>query len=474
MNCKNLILCLLLPLLSGNSFAQKQPVANRLDSLFRSLGAQNQFSGSVLIAEKGKILYKGGKGFRDELTKEPNNTQTIFELASCSKQFTGVGIALLHREGKINYDDDITRYIPELPNFKGVKIYNLLRHTSGIPEYLAGFREDWKNDKIATNQDVIHYYAARKDTLEFQPDSRYQYCNTNYAFLATIIERVSGQSIDIYLSEKIFKPLKMDRTFIYNRRLSPKKISNYAYGYVWLKNSFEKTTEDDERAGGTRMSYYMDGIVGNAKVNSTVEDLYKWITALKSNQLLNQQEFDEVMKTSHTSNNKAVNYGFGFEVRKKDDKIFSYGHTGSWDGYITFIYYNAQKDRTIIVLNNFDKGVCPYDNIVEILDNEPSANQLPKKVNLPEPAIRKFAGEYIDPETPSTKHIITYLDKHLIYNTDEVAWDMRFFPTSENTFQAIRQGGTDGVMKFTLQNDGTMKLEMSQYKEIIGKGVRQQ
>jgi len=471
MNCKNFILCLLLPLFSGNSFGQKQSVVNRLDSLFQALAAQNQFSGSVLIAEKGKVLYMGGKGFRDELTQQPNNAQTIFELASCSKQFIGVGIALLHQEGMINYNDDITRYLPELPHFRGVKIYNLLRHTSGIPEYLAGFRKDWDNDKIATNQDVINYYAVQKDTLKFQPDSRYQYCNTNYAFLATIIERVSGQDIELYLSEKIFKPLKMDRTFIYNRRLLPRKISNYAYGYVWLKNSFEKTTDDDERLGGTRMSYYMDGIVGSAKVNSTVEDLYKWINALKSNQLLSRQEFDEVMAISHTSNNKAVNYGFGFEVRKKDGKLFSYGHTGSWDGYTTLVYYNVRQDRSIIILNNFEKGVCPYDNIAEILDNKRSSNPLPKKVDLSAPSIQKYVGEYIDPESPSTKHIITYLQQHLIYNTNEMNWDMRFFPTSENTFQAIRQGGADGVLKFTLQSDGTMALEMTQYGQIVGKGV---
>ncbi len=475
MNCKKLILCLVLPLLSGNSFGQKQsPTVQRLDSLFNVLTAQNQFSGSVLIAEKGKVLYEAGKGLRDELTGKPNNAQTVFELASCSKQFTGVGIALLHREGKIDYNADITHYLPELTDFRGVKIYNLLRHTSGIPEYLAGFRKDWKNDRIATNQDVIDYYAMHKDTLEFQPDSRYKYCNTNYALLATIIERVSGQDIGTYLSEKIFKPLKMDRTFIYNRRLSPRKISNYAYGYVWLKNSFEKTTEDDEKYGGGRMSYYMDGIVGNVKVNSTVEDLYKWISALKNNQLLSQQEFNEVVATSYTSNNKAVNYGFGFEVRKKEDSILSYGHTGSWDGYITLIYYNVTKDRTVIVLNNFEKGVCPYDRIAEILDNKPSSNPLPKKADLPAPSIRKYAGEYIDAESPATKHILTYLDKHLIYNTNDVNWDMRFFPTSENTFQAIRQGGADGMIKFAQQSDGTITMEMLQYGQIVGKGIRKQ
>lgn len=123
-------------------------------------------------------------------------------------------------------------------------------------------------------------------------------------------------------------------------------------------------------------------------------------------------------------------------------------------------------------MNNFEKGVCPYDNIAEILDNKPSSNPLPKKVDLPAPSIRKYAGEYIDPESPSTKHIITYLEQHLIYNTNDLNWDMRFFPIAENTFHAIRQGGADGVLKFTLQSDGTMALEMTQYGQVIGKGVR--
>ncbi len=377
MNFKNIIMCIFCLIISGKSLAQKQPVEKRLDSLFNALAAQNQFNGSVLIAEKGKVLYKSGKGHSNEDSQEVNNSQTVFELASCSKQFVGVGIALLHKEGKINYTDDITKYIPELVNFKGVTIYNLLRHTSGVPEYLASFRGDWKSKQIATNNDLVSYYSNRKDTLEFQPQTKHRYCNTNYAFLATIIERISGKSLNKYLSEKIFKPLNMHNTFVYNRRLAPKTIKNYAHGYVWIKNSFEKAAEDDPRVG--RMDvYYMDGIVGGAKINSTVEDLYKWYNALNGNKLLTKQEFAEVMELSSTSTGKKISYGFGFDVSVKDDKIYSYGHTGSWDGYTTLIYYNAQKDRTVIVLNNFDKAVCPYDNNDEILDNKLSSNQLPK------------------------------------------------------------------------------------------------
>lgn len=470
MNLKNLILTALIFLTANLCLGQKSNTEKRIDSLFTSLYEQYQFNGSVLIAEKGKIIYKGGKGFSNEKTKEKNNSKTIFELASCSKQFIGVGIALLHRDGKINYTDDITRYIPELSNFKGVKIYDLLRHTSGIPEFLGEFREDWKNKIIATNQDVINYYSQKKDTLEFKPTSTHQYSNTNYVFLATIIERISNQKIEDYLSEKIFKPLKMDRTFVYNRRENPKKLKNYAYGYTWIKNSFEKASEDDPKIGDMT-AYYLDGIIGNAKVNSTVEDIYKWINAIKNNTLLTQKEFEDVMEISKTTDNKDVTYGFGFEVRKNGNNI-SYGHTGSWDGYISFIHYNSANDRTIIVLNNFRNGVYPFKTINEIIDNKPSSNKFIKKVNVQESDIKKYVGIYVDIKDTSEKHIITYLNSYLIYNTDKESWDMRFFPTSNNTFQAIRQNGADGVMTFTKQNDGSMKLEMTQYGQVIGNGIR--
>ncbi|MEO5911042.1 MAG: serine hydrolase domain-containing protein [Pelobium sp.] len=470
MNLKNLILTALIFLTANVCLGQKNNTEKRLDSLFTSLYEQNQFSGSVLIAEKGKIIYEDGKGFSNEKTKERNNSKTIFELASCSKQFIGVGIVLLHRDGKINYTDDITKYIPELSNYKGVKIYDLLRHTSGIPEFLGKFREDWKNEKIAINQDVINYYSQTKDTLEFAPNSANRYSNTNYVFLATIIERISKQKMEDYLSEKIFKPLKMKRTFVYNRRENPKEIKNYAYGYSWVKNSFEKATQDDPKIRNM-MSYYMDGIIGNAKVNSTVEDIYKWISAIKNNSLLTQKEFNDVMEISKTNKNKYIPYGFGFDVRKKGSNI-SFGHTGSWDGYSSFFHYNSLNDRTIILLENFDKGVSPYQSINEIIDSKPTTNEFAKKVNVEEGEIKKYIGDYTDIKDSSEKHIITYLNGYLIYNTDKASWDMRFFPTSNNTFQAIRQGGSDGVMTFTKLSDGTIKLEMTQYGKVIGNGIR--
>ncbi len=196
---------IVLSLLSGICSGQQQNPAKLLDSLFKALNEQNQFNGSVLIAEKGKIIFEKGYGYSNEATKRHNDPGTIFELASCSKQFTAAAIVLLKRQGKLKYEDKIARYLPELSFWDSVSIYELLRHTSGLPHYLTDMPKGPDSTKIATNEDVIRFYAARKDTLLFVPNSRHQYCNTNYVLLANIVERISGQTFagffqKIYLS----------------------------------------------------------------------------------------------------------------------------------------------------------------------------------------------------------------------------------------------------------------------------------
>lgn len=451
-------------------FAQKTDEAKQLDRIFKMLYEQNQFNGSVLIADKGKIVFEKGYGYRDESTKQPNNLDTIFELASVSKQFTAMGIVLLKRGGKLNYEDKISKYIPELAFWDNVTIYHLLRHTSGIPEYFGDFANDWDKTKITTNDDLIKYYAAKKKALEFDPGSRHQYCNTNYALLAKIIERVSGEKYGDYLAKHIFKPLKMKKTFVYNRRQSPRKINNYATGYVWAKGSFRKVTSEHSEYDDKSV-YYLDGLVGGAKVNSTVKDLLKWINAIKKQTFITKKEFDEITEVTKTSEGKNIPYGFGFDVSKREN-VFSFGHTGSWDGYMTFIYQNMITDRTIIVLQNFKMGTYSFDNINQILDKKPLKLEFKQKITLPEDEIVKFTGVYQDGKDKEEQHVITYKEGHLFYNSNKIPWDMRFFPASENEFQAIRQGGRDGVLRFTKLENGNMKLEMLEYGKVIGTGIR--
>lgn len=462
-------LTLLFLLVSITSFSQTL-VKKKLDSVFTVMYNQNQFNGSVLIADKGKIIFSKGYGYRDILSKWQNNPKTIFELASCAKQFTAAAIVLLHRQGLLQYEDKITKYLPELGTWQAATIYDLIRHTSGLPEYLVDMSNNWDSTKIATNNDLIKFYSQRKDTLTFSPGSMYRYSNTNYAVLASIIERVSGKSFAAFLETHIFQPLKMKHTFVYNRRQQPKKLENYATGYVWKKKSFEKVTSESP-GYGDNMVYYLDGIVGNAKVNSTTSDIYKWILALKKNTFFTKEEFELMTNITKTSKDKNVSYGFGLELAKGKQGL-SFGHTGSWDGYATFIYHHMGKDRTIITLQNFNKGAYPFETINQIIDGKPIKIEYPRKISMSNSQIKKFVGEYVDESNKDNVQLITFLDGHLIHNSKSIPWDMRFFPTAENQFQAIRQGGADGVLKFTDMENGDTKLEMLEYGKVIGSGIR--
>lgn len=442
--------------------------SHQLDSLFTLLYKQNQFNGEVLIAEKGNIVLKKGYGLSNESTKETVNEKTIFELASCSKQFTAAAIVLLKRDGKLNYNDKLSKYIPELGFWDDVTIYDLLRHTSGIPDFIGYMPDKWDCNKIATNGDVIKLFAANKDTLQFTPKSRHRYSNTNYVLLASIIEKTSGKKYSDFLSEKIFKPLKMDRTFVHCRWKSPKKVDNLAIGYVWETNTFKKTTIVESEPEKD-MVYYLDGIVGTSKVHSNVDDVYKWIQALKNNTLFTQKEFEEMTEITKTSGEKDVRYGFGLDLRKGENS-FTFGHTGSWDGYTTLLYHDVIRDRTIIILQNFNCGAVPFNNIFQILEGQKLILEYPKRITLQESDITQYTGTY---KSERGKHVLTYKEQHLIYNTAEDIWDMRFFPYAKNEFRGIRQASADAVLRFIKTDDGRMKLEMLQNGKIVDSGIRE-
>jgi CubicO group peptidase (beta-lactamase class C family) len=466
-------LFLFLALLCNNCRAQQNDQAKQLDSIFSMLTAQNQFNGSVLIAEKGTVILEKGYGYSNETSRQYNNPQTIFELASCSKQFTAAAIVLLKRQGKLQYEDPISKYLPELGFWNNVTIYDLLRQTSGIADdYISDMPKDWDKSKIATNDDVIRFYQARKDTMRFVPGSRHEYNNNNYALLASIVERASGKQFAGFLSDNIFKPLKMKHTFVYNRRQQPRHLKNYAIGYVWAKKNFSKVTLEDPGYGDST-SYCLDGVVGAAKVNSNVEDLYKWVTALKNNTLFTQHEFDEMMAVTQTSNGKNIPYGFGFNLSKGENK-FSFGHTGSWDGYVSYISQNMIKDRTIIILQNFQFGLLPFENITQILNNQPIETKYRQRTALPQTEMEKYTGVYPDEQDKEVEHVITYKDGHLFYNTRKEAWDMRFFPVSPNEFQGLLSNGGNAVLKFSVLPNGTTQLEMLQNGTRVGNGIKKE
>lgn len=362
-------LAIIFGLLLIGHLAFGQDRIQKIDSLLNSLYSKQEINGNFLIAEKGKVIYRHSFGLANETTKDKLNENSIFELASVSKQFTAMAIMILKEKGKLNLDDDITKYLPELSFYKDISVRNLLNHTGGLPDYLELMDSLFDKSNIAINKDIITIFSKHQPKILFEPNTKWEYSNTGYALLASIIEKVSGLSYADYLNKAIFQPLKMKNTFVYTRRLFPKKIDNYAFGYVY-SDSLKKYILPDELKE-TQMVIWLDGIVGDGTVNSTVNDLLKWDRALYTNKLLTQEGMKAVFEVATLNDNSKTKYGFGWGIDDNVDfgKIAS--HSGGWPGYMTFIERQITNDKTIIILQNHDNVSIPAKAIRSILYNKP-------------------------------------------------------------------------------------------------------
>ncbi len=359
------LLFIFLPLFS---FSQAN-YASLLDSFMQTQVAVKKFNGNVLIAKSGNIIYQKAFGYRNFDTKELLDNHSVFELASVSKQFTATGILLLKGQGKLQLSDSLRKFFPELP-YHNITIRHLLTHTSGLPDYMELMNPKWDHKKIAFNKDIIHFLATEKAPLLFEPGAKWEYSNTGYALLASIIEKVSGNTFSSFMHENIFRPLGMNHTRIYNTRRSEKEvISNYAYGYVY-SDSLRKYILPDSLPQ-LDMVFYLDGIQGDGTVNSTTGDLLKWDRALKNRSLLSDATQKEMFTLqAFTDTVTKTGYGYGVIVGKNKFGT-TLSHSGGWPGYVTILHRNVEDDETIIVLsNNNSNSPAVANQLSYILHNE--------------------------------------------------------------------------------------------------------
>ena len=428
-------------------YGQKE---KKLDSLFTSLYAAKEFNGNVLVAEKGKVIYEKSFGLANEKTQQKLDKNTVFELASVSKQFTAMGIVQLEKEGKLSYNDPLTKYFPELSFYKPITIDNLLHHTSGLPDYMSLFDKNWDKKKFATNKDVVEMLAKYKPERLFVPGDKYEYSNTGHALLGLIIEKVSKQSYGDYLNKKIFKPLGMANTRVYRSRYKPEKISNYALGYVVDSLGNKKLLDD---LGKEYYTYYLDGIVGDGMVNSTTGDLLKWDRALYGDKLVNQKDKDLIFSSIVTKDNKDTRYGYGWAIDTKYPFGKIANHSGGWAGYITFIERDLDYDKTIIILQNNDSEAAssPVKQLRNIL-----YDIKPIKVDLA--TLQKYSGKYTK---KNSKTFEVFFENNKLYVPLNPQVKLELEAISTNKFK-VRDFSPDVFYEFKILDDGSIKCNMSQ------------
>jgi CubicO group peptidase (beta-lactamase class C family) len=349
------------------SFGQSK--SQQIDKLIELYHNYGQFNGTVLVAEKGKIIYKKGFGMANMEWQIPNQTDTKLRLGSITKQFTAMLILQLVEQGKLKLDVPITTYLPNYPKTSGDKItlHHLLTHSSGIPNYTSfpNFRKE-VSLKPYTPEAFLSVFSNLP--LDFNPGEKFSYSNSGYFLLGYIIEKTTNKSYEQCLQENIFNPLKMVNTGYDNHNVI---LKNRAAGY-------EKNGENYINAPYLDMSIpYAAG-----SMYSTVEDLYLWDQALYTEKLLSSK-YKELMFEKHIKTGSG-NYGYGWNMyeklfEKSKEKISMIQHGGGINGFNTLISRIPADKNLIVLLNNTGQTLLDEMNnsIRAILYNMPY--DLPKK-----------------------------------------------------------------------------------------------
>ncbi|MGO3690215.1 MAG: serine hydrolase domain-containing protein [Psychroflexus halocasei] len=305
----------------------------RVSEKLKSKASRLRFNGSLLIAYKDQVIFDSSYGYKDPINKTEIDSSTSFELASVSKQFTAAAIMKLYDDELLDLNESVTTYLSGF-KFPELTVKDLLKHRSGLWNYMYMTEAYWKKDEAPNNFDVVKLINQHQTSLSFRPGSRFKYNNTNYVLLAAIVESVSGTEFEDYLEEEFFKPLNINETYVglENRDLDnvAKAYQAYGRGYVKLAPSFH------------------NGAVGDKGVYASADNLWRWFKAIKNAEILKPETVDLMFNSDEFDFYK---YGIGYRTKKDQDKRIIY-HNGIWDGYRNGLTFVPDEDLVVITLSN--------------------------------------------------------------------------------------------------------------------------
>lgn len=340
---------------TGSAIQFNATDTKKIDGIFSKISQEGP-GGIITISRRGNIVYQKAHGLAVAESKVPFSGSTVFDLASCSKQFTAAAILLLADQGRLSLDDKAARFLPELKersSAKPVFIRHLLNMTSGLADYSSGFSEsELRKLKL---QDLLAWTA--KQSRKFPAGSEFDYNNGNYALLALIVERASKRSYPDFMKAEFFEPLGMKDSFILQG--PNKKIRNRAGNYTSDKDGSYKWNRNDTF------------IYGDGQVMTTPDDFAAWDKALYNFPLLKPASLKKAFTATRLATGKSSDYGFGWSIEKyKKQKLLC--HEGNWNGTSTYIGRFPDLGLSIMVLANDDNfGAGEYaTKVMDIIFNQ--------------------------------------------------------------------------------------------------------
>jgi CubicO group peptidase (beta-lactamase class C family) len=362
---------------------EKERLIKEVKAKYETILGNKGFSGQILIAKNGEVIFEDYKGYSNFSDKTAIIPETPIHLASISKTFTGMAALKLWEQDKLDLKATVTKYFANFP-YKEVTIEQLLSHRSGLPDYtyfmepnkyktvkVKNKRGRWvkklKLIKAETpfrqglynNQDVLDYMVTKRPAPAAMPNRVFKYCNTNFVVLALIIEKITGQDFPTYMAETIFKPLKMENTYVF----SAKSIDKYTPSY-------------NARMVPYKIEKY-DCIYGDKNVYSTARDMYLWDKALTEGSYVKESTLEMAYQPQSPINKYHHNYGLGWRILAKPNEERLVYHNGWWHGNNTVFTRLISESATIIILGNkFNRSIYKGKDIASVFTGKVDTTSL--------------------------------------------------------------------------------------------------
>jgi CubicO group peptidase (beta-lactamase class C family) len=342
--------------------SKASPYEKQADPIFSAVTQEHAPGLAILVRRDGHTLFEKGYGVRDLRTNAKIDPRTNFRLASFTKQFTAAAVMLLVHDGKLRYEQTLTEIFPDFPAYgRNITIRNLLNHTGGLPDYedLMEAMEKtrgpvWSSGHQIQDDEVLAL-LKKETTGKFGPGASWSYSNSGYVVLGLIVAKASGQSYSDFLHARIFAPLHMDHTIVYQK--GKKDVANRAFGHSKEGDALKETDQSATSA-----------TLGDGGIYSNLRDLAQWDDALRNHTLLTAEEMNPALVPAKLANGKPtlwpveahddnlhpgkpVSYGFGWflDPLKSRPRMW---HTGSTMGFRTVIERFTTDKLTIILLCN--------------------------------------------------------------------------------------------------------------------------